>query len=63
LKIAQTTKMADKISVADLVAKDPKEISESLGGIYEHSPWVADALIQDPDALVVLRALESEYIV
>jgi 2-oxo-4-hydroxy-4-carboxy-5-ureidoimidazoline decarboxylase len=51
LKITQTTKMADKISVADLVAKDLKEISESLGGIYEHSPWVADALIQDPDAL------------
>lgn len=44
--------MADKISVGDLVAKDPKEISESLGGIYEHSPWVAEALIQNnPEAV------------
>lgn len=49
--------MADKISVGDLVAKDPKEISETLGGIYEHSPWVAEALIQDLDSLKSVKTV------
>ncbi len=49
--------MADMISVTELVAKDLSVISESLGGIYEHSPWVAESLIEQPDALKILTTV------
>eukprot|EP00934_Nitzschia_sp_Nitz4_P006837 Nitzschia sp. Nitz4//scaffold57_size113557//66106//67079//NITZ4_003996-RA/size113557-augustus-gene-0.181-mRNA-1//-1//CDS//3329554861//6827//frame0 len=37
--------MSDKIAVSQLLSKAPKEISEALAGIYEHSPWVSETLI------------------
>lgn len=46
-----------QVSVADLVSKDAKAISESLGGIYEHSPWVAESLIQEQDVLKSLKTV------
>lgn len=49
--------MANQTSVSDLVTKDPKDIVELLGGIYEHSPWVAETLVQDLDALKSLKTV------
>jgi 2-oxo-4-hydroxy-4-carboxy-5-ureidoimidazoline decarboxylase len=51
--------MADQISVCELVSKDAKEISEILGGIYEHSPWVASILVQDVDAVSALTTVSE----
>lgn len=45
------------ISVADLVANDPAVICESLSGIYEHSAWVAESLILEPDGLKSLATV------
>lgn len=39
--------MTDTISVSELSKKDPDEIRTLLGGIYEHSPWVAEELLVD----------------
>jgi len=49
--------MTDKVSVNDLVSNDTKEIAEGLGGIYEHSPWVAAALIQSPATFKSLKTV------
>lgn len=45
------------ISVEALVAKEPSEILEELGGIYEHSSWVADTLVKNPDAFRSLKTV------
>ncbi|KAL3900154.1 MAG: hypothetical protein SGARI_006303 [Bacillariaceae sp.] len=34
-------------SVQELLAKPSSVIVEALGGIYEHSPWVAEAFVKD----------------
>jgi len=49
--------MTSPISVSELVLKDPSEIAELLGGIYEHSPWVATALVEDLDTLRALTTV------
>lgn len=36
-------------SVAELMAKEPAEVASYLGGIYEHSAWVAQELCQTGD--------------
>eukprot|EP00536_Pseudo-nitzschia_multiseries_P018293 jgi/Psemu1/248642/estExt_Genewise1.C_23570003 len=33
------------MTVSELLAKPPEAIVEILGGIYEHSPWVAEAFV------------------
>lgn len=38
--------MTEKPSIKDLVAKPKEEILSFLGGIYEHSPWVAEELLE-----------------
>jgi 2-oxo-4-hydroxy-4-carboxy-5-ureidoimidazoline decarboxylase len=49
--------MSNSISVSELVSRDPKEIVERLGGIYEHSKWVADGLVEDLGALKDLTSV------
>lgn len=39
----------DKMKVGDLLAKETKEVSSFLGGIYEHSEWVSQALVKEKD--------------
>jgi 2-oxo-4-hydroxy-4-carboxy-5-ureidoimidazoline decarboxylase len=42
--------MADeKITVQQLLSQRPDIVSKVLANIYEHSPWVSEALIQKPD--------------
>ena len=57
LVVQSSVIMSDQISVCELVSKDPKEISEILGGIYEHSPWVATSLVEDVDGLSALKTV------
>ena len=39
--------MAIKISLANLNQYSREQFVESLGGIFEHSPWVADLIYED----------------
>lgn len=39
--------MPDKISLASLNQYSKDQFIESLGGIFEHSPWVADLIYED----------------
>ena len=39
--------MANKISLASLNRYSQEEFVESLGGIFEHSPWVPDLIYED----------------
>ena len=39
--------MPDKISLASLNQYSKDQFIESLGGIFEHSPWVADLVYED----------------
>jgi len=39
--------MTNKISLASLNQFDREEFVESLGGIFEHSPWVADLVYEN----------------
>jgi 2-oxo-4-hydroxy-4-carboxy-5-ureidoimidazoline decarboxylase len=41
--------MAAKITVQQLLSQSPDIISKALAGIYEHSPWVSEALIHKPN--------------
>jgi 2-oxo-4-hydroxy-4-carboxy-5-ureidoimidazoline decarboxylase len=51
--------MANQISVSELTSKDPKEIAEILGGIYEHSPWVASCLVEDLDTFRAVKTVTA----
>ena len=39
--------MSAKPSVKELVLKSEEEIADFLGGIYEHSRWVAEGLLRE----------------
>jgi 2-oxo-4-hydroxy-4-carboxy-5-ureidoimidazoline decarboxylase len=41
--------MAEAITLIQLLLKTPDEVAQFLAGIYEHSPWVSDALTKKPD--------------
>ena len=43
-----STTTTDKIKLRDLWAKGNKEAASFLSGIYEHSEWVAQALVKQP---------------
>jgi len=43
------------ITVKDAVSKSPDDLVKILGGIYEHSPWVADRLSKKDD----LRTIDT----
>lgn len=49
--------MAEKITVKDLVSKTPDDLTEFLGGIYEHSPWVSKALAEKTDLLKSIKTI------
>lgn len=51
--------MANQISVSELTSKDPKEIAEILGGVYEHSPWVASCFVEDLDTLRAVKTVTA----
>lgn len=51
--------MEQKISVKTLLSKDVQEVSGHLSGIYEHSPWVATALIEQGNLLEIGSTVSS----
>jgi 2-oxo-4-hydroxy-4-carboxy-5-ureidoimidazoline decarboxylase len=44
-------------TVTELLSKPASEITSFLGGIYEHSLWVAEALVEKPDAYVLIETV------
>jgi 2-oxo-4-hydroxy-4-carboxy-5-ureidoimidazoline decarboxylase len=36
-----------QVSIHELISMSPAEIVDKVGGVYEHSPWVAEELVKD----------------
>jgi 2-oxo-4-hydroxy-4-carboxy-5-ureidoimidazoline decarboxylase len=51
--------MLAPVTVKDLLSKPSAEIASFLGGIYEHSAWVAEALVKDAESLASIETISQ----
>jgi 2-oxo-4-hydroxy-4-carboxy-5-ureidoimidazoline decarboxylase len=49
----------NKVTVKELFSKNADDISQFLGGIYEHSRWVAEALVKKGDVCSSLATVSD----